>query len=68
MLNEVIVQMSRLSKDVVFVRNLYLTFTIAIASLFILSDLQQQNQTVSEQAQVINMSRYQTKFVVENKK
>lgn len=66
MLNEVRIQMSRLTKDIIFVRNLYLTLTIAIASLLMLSDLQQQNQTVSEQVGVINMSRYQTKFIVES--
>ena len=67
MLNEVTTQMSKLTKDFTFTRNLCLTFTIAIASLFILSDLQSQSTNVSEQAEVINMSHYQTKLMVGHK-
>lgn len=67
MLNEVTTQISSLSKDTIFIRNLSLTLTIAIALLFVLSDLKQQNNQISEQTQIANISRSQTKFVVQRK-
>ncbi len=67
MLNEVTAEMLKLSQDLTFVRNLFLTFIVAIAGLSFLSDLQSQNTKVSEQAIITNISHSTTKFLVEHK-
>ena len=66
MLNEVTAEMFNLTKDLKFIRNLSLTLIIAIAGVFVLSDLK-QTTSVSEQSQITNMSHSQTKFVVRRK-
>ncbi len=60
-------QTYKLTKDITFIRNLSLTFIIAIASLFALSDLQSRATEVSAQAEITNMSHSQTKFIVKRK-
>lgn len=67
MLNKITAEMFKLSEDYIFIRNLSLTFLIAIASLFVLSDLQSQSNEASTRAEITNMSHSQTKFVVKRK-
>jgi len=64
MLN-VTTEISKLTKDYIFIRNLSLTFIIAIASLFVLSDLQSQSNEVSTQPEVTNVSHSQTKLILQ---
>ena len=67
MLDEITAELYKLTKDVVFVRNLSLTVVIAIASLFALSDLQRHNTTSSQQATITDVSYSETKFIVKRK-
>lgn len=67
MFNEVRTEIAQLSQDFRFIRNLSLTFIIAIASLLVLSDWQAQTTQASEQAEVSNLSYSSNKFTVEHK-
>lgn len=67
MINELTMQMLKLTKDVTFMRNLSLTFILAIACLFSLSDLQSQNNKSSDRVRVTNISDSTTRLIVEHK-
>lgn len=65
MFNQFTAQMLTLTKDTTFMRNLCLTFILAIACLFSLSDLQTQNNKLSDRVTVTNISHSTARFVVE---
>lgn len=67
MFNELTWQMLKLTRDSTFMRNLSLTFILAIACLFTLADLQSQNNKVSDKVTVTNVSNSNTRFIVKSK-
>ena len=65
MLNEVKAEITELTGNITFVRNLSLTFLVAIASLSFLADLQSRNTQLTEQASIIHSDS--NKIIIERK-